>query len=115
VSVGERPDDVAENFPSSKEEQHGKLGITVENVTSEAAQELRLSSNKGALVTDVKPGSPADEGGLEPGDVIHEINRTPVNTAVDLQSVARSLKPGSNVLVKVERQGQSVYLAFDLS
>jgi len=115
VSVGERPDDVAENFKSSKPEEHGRLGITVENVTPEAAQQLSLSSNQGALVTDVKPGSPADDGGLEPGDVIHEINHTAVNRAADLQGIARGLKPGSNVLVKVDRRGQSLFLAFDLS
>ncbi len=115
VTVGERPSDVAEEFKSTQPEGHGRLGVTVENVTSDAARELNLSSSKGALVTEVKPGSPADEGGVRAGDVIREINHNPVNRAADLQALARSLKEGSTVLMKVERQGQNLFLAFDLS
>ncbi len=115
VAVGERPRDVAEDFKSSRQEEHGRLGVTVENVTAEAARELNLSSNDGALVTEVKPGSPSEEGGVRAGDVIREINHNPVNRAADLQTFARSLKQGSTVLMKVERQGQTLFLAFDLS
>jgi serine protease Do len=115
VRVGERPQDVAENLRSPQDTEHGKLGITVENITPEAASELQLSSSKGVLVTEVKPGSPADDGGVQTGDVIHEINHMPVNNASDLLAVIRNLKSGSNVLLKVERQGQTMFLAFQLS
>jgi serine protease Do len=115
VRVGERPEEVAQNLGSSQDAEHGKLGITVENITPEAARELNLSSSKGVLVTEVKPGSPADDGGVQTGDVIHEINHMPVNNANDLLAVIRNLKAGSNVLLKIERQGQSMFLAFQLS
>jgi serine protease Do len=115
VRVGERPADVAENLRSPQDSEHGKLGITVENLTPEAARELRLSSSKGVLVTEVRPGSPADDGGVQTGDVIHEINHMPVNNASDLLAVIRNLKIGSNVLLRVERQGQTMFLAFQLS
>ncbi len=115
VAVGERLNDVAENFKSSRQEEHGRLGITVENVTADAQHELKLSTGRGALVTEVKPGSPADTGGVEPGDVIHEINQNPVDHAADLQGFARNLKPGQTVLLQVERQGHNLFLAFDVS
>jgi serine protease Do len=115
VSIGERPDDVAQNNSAPKEEQRGRLGITVENITADVASEMNLSSRTGALVTEVRPDSPADEGGVHPGDVIHEMNRTPIRNAADLQAVVRDLKEGQTVLLKVDRQGQMLFLAFELS
>jgi serine protease Do len=115
VSIGERPDDIAQKTDESQEDQHGRLGITVENITPDVAREMNLTSNRGALVTDVRPGSPADDGGVRQGDVIREINHSPVRNASDLQSVARDLRKGQTVLLQVDRQGQTMYLAFELS
>jgi len=115
MKVGERPADLAETFASSRNEEQGRLGVTVENVTSEAQHQMNLASRQGALVTEVKPGSPADVGGVQPGDVIHELNHAQVNQAADLHSLANNLKNGSTVLLKIERQRQTIFLAFDLS
>lgn len=114
VTVGERPSDISENFRSTRIDEAGKVGITVESVTTDAQRQLNLLSTSGALITEVKPGSAADEGGVRQGDVIHEINHVPVNRASDLQAVTRSLKGGNIVLLKIERQGQTLFLAFEL-
>jgi S1-C subfamily serine protease len=76
---------------------------------------LNLSSSAGALVTEVRPGSPADDGGLQSGDVIREINRTPVNSAADVVAATQNLKSGDTVRLKIVRQGQIEFLAFELS
>jgi serine protease Do len=115
VAVGERPSERAEASQSTDRSEHAKLGVTVENVDPDSARQLNLTSASGVLVTNVQPGSPADEGGVHPGDVIREINHKPVNNVSDLQSVIRSLKAGSTVLLNVIRQGQARFLAFDLS
>ena len=117
VSIGERPTETAEASEPGGDngQQHPKLGVEVKNVDQESAHELNLKSTTGALVTNVQSGSPADEGGLQPGDVIREINHKPVNNVTDLQSAIRNLKDGSTVLLSVVRQGQSLFLAFDLS
>jgi serine protease Do len=115
VAVGERPSERAEASQSPDKTEHAKLGVTVQNVDPDSAKQLNLSSTSGALVTDVQPGSPADEGGVHTGDVIREINHKPVKNVSDLQSEISSLKKGSTVLLNVIRQGQSLYLAFDLS
>jgi serine protease Do len=115
VKTGERPSDTARDFHSADAEEHGKLGIMVENITPDAQKQLHLPSTRGALVTEVKPGSPAQDGGLRAGDVIKEVNRTPVNGAADLQAALKNAQKGANVTLRVERQGQTLFLAFELS
>lgn len=115
VKVGLRADNEAGPASSKESEDHGKLGITVENVTPDAARAMNLDVSHGALVTEVKPGSPADENGIRPGDVISEINHMPVNNVNDLLAVTRNLKSGATVLLRVQRQGGSMYMAFELS
>ena len=87
----------------------------VENVTHETEKFMRLSSAYGALVIEVAPGSSAESGGVQPGDVIHSINRIPVHRVEDLLNVMHSLNRGSAVLLQVERSGRMLYLAFELS
>lgn len=115
VKIGERPGETAENSASPDHGKPGRLGVMVENLTPEAARQMHLPSTHGVLVTEVKPGSPADEGGIQPGDVISEVNHSPIANAADLQAAARNLKSGSTILMKVERQGQSLFLALDLA
>lgn len=117
TAVGEKPAERAEGSTpaTEKSEEHAKLGVSVKNVDPETAHELNLRSSTGALVTDVQSGSPADDGGVRPGDVIREFNHKPINNVSDLQSAVRNLKSGSTVLLNVVRQGQTLFLAFDLS
>jgi serine protease Do len=116
VKVGERPDLPAEeeSTSSATSEGQGKLGIRVENLTPESARMLGVESAEGVVVTDVRAGSPADDGGLRSGDIIRELNRTPVNKVSDLQAMSRNLKAGSTVLMKIVRRGVVQFLAFDL-
>jgi serine protease Do len=115
LTVGERPLEQTEAREPSGSEEPGKLGITVSEITPDAARQLGISNTEGALVTDVRPGSPADEGGIRPGDVIRELNRNPIKSANELINSARNLKRGSTVMLKIERQGSSRFVAFDLS
>ncbi|HYK87788.1 MAG TPA: trypsin-like peptidase domain-containing protein [Acidobacteriota bacterium] len=114
VSVGERAPDMLESFRSSRAGEFEGLGITVESITPDTMHQLHLVSTSGALITEVKPGSVSDEGGVQPGDVVHEVNHSPVKRAGDLIAVTHSLKSGSTVLLKIERQGQTLFLAFEL-
>jgi serine protease Do len=115
ASVGSRPAEQAEASKPGGNSEHAKLGITVENVDADVARQLKLSSASGVVVTEVQPGSPAEEANVQTGDVIREINHKPVKNAADLQTEMRNLKKGSTVLLTVIRQGQTRFLAFDLS
>lgn len=114
VSVGERPSAIAERFRFPHFSERSGLGITVESINREIQSQLHLSSSAGALVVEVSPGSFADQNGIQPGDVIREMNHSPVNKAADLLNAARGLEEGSTVLMKIERQGKDFYLAFEL-
>src|SRR3984885_10749479 len=87
-----------ENGPeSAPNASEGKLGITVEVVPPALASK----GIKGVLITQVKPGSFADESGLTSGLVITEINRQPVTSMDQFQSLVSGLKPGQDVGFRV--------------
>ena len=96
------------------EPQESKLGVTVDNVTPDVAQQLGVTANKGVIVTDVKPGSFADDVGLSRGDVILEINKQAVNTEADFNRIAGQYKSGQDVvfLVRPARSGRNGGTAF---
>src|ERR1700722_15175917 len=83
-----------ESAPNASE---GKLGITVEAVPGPLASK----GLHGVIVTQVKPGSFADESGLAPGLVITEINRQPVTSIEQFQSLVSALKAGQDVGFRV--------------
>jgi serine protease Do len=87
-----------ENGPeSAPNASEGKLGITVEAVPGPLASK----GVHGVLVTQVKPGSFADESGLQAGLVITEINRQPITSLEQFQSLVSALKPGQDVGFRV--------------
>lgn len=113
--VGERPAETVSTTPPPERRSQGKLGLTVDDLDANSARQLNIPSTNGAIVTDVEPGSPADRGGVRPGDVVREINRKPVNNVSELQSAIAGLQSGSTVLLLVIRQGQPMFLALELS
>jgi Do/DeqQ family serine protease len=84
----------------------GLLGVTVQNVTSDLAQSLGLDKVRGALVSSVQPGSPADKAGIERGDVITEIDGTPVSDHNSLRNHVARTQPGNQVTLKLVRDGK---------
>ena len=89
----------------------GKLGISVEPLTPEIAQQLQLKpGTTGVVVDSVDPTSPAVEAGIQRGDVIQEVNRQPVRSADDLRAAID--KSGTKpVLLLLNRRGETIFLA----
>ncbi len=86
---------------------YGKLGITVQAIPANVLQQKKLSG--GVLVTDVKPGSFAEDlspFGLSKGDIILEVNRKAVTDTQSFRGIVNSLKSGDDV-VFVVRPGQA--------
>jgi len=73
------------------------LGVSVTTVTSTIQQYYNLAVNTGALITSVTDGSPADEAGLRPGDVITKMDGEDISTTADLTSAIGSHQIGDQV------------------
>ena len=109
VKVGELPD---EGDPNQQiEVRDPELGLRVQRISPEAARRLGLSSSKGVLVVEVQPGSPADQVGIEPADVIREINQRPVSNVKEFERAARQGRRGDRILLLVQRGDNAVFFA----
>ena len=85
VAVGELKDEeVVASVP-----EKGELGMTVQKLTPQLAENLGLDKTDGVVVTAVEPGSAADEAGVRRGDVIVEVDRKPVRRSVSRRSTPR--------------------------
>jgi len=72
---------------------------------------MGLDQRDGLVITEVKPGSAADEAGLQPGDLITQINRRPVKNLADYKREMAASEKGKSVLFLVRRGDNSVFLA----
>jgi serine protease Do len=106
IGVGEMKEN--EVAASSAE---GGLGLAVQPVTPEIAQSLGLERAEGLVITEVTPGSAADEAGLRAGDLISQINRHPVKNLADYNREMAGSEKGKSVLLLVKRGQESVFLA----
>ncbi|MCH9625181.1 MAG: Periplasmic pH-dependent serine endoprotease DegQ [Chlamydiales bacterium] len=93
----------------------GFLGVTLQPIDSDLAKFYHLKKAKGALVTDVIAGSPAEIGGLEQEDVILSYNGHPVENLSSFRNFVALLPPGSDLKVTVNRDGKEKELNLTVS
>jgi serine protease Do len=86
----------------------GWLGVTIQRVTPDLAKALGLEKNRGALVADVAPGSPAHEAGIKTGDVIVDYNGQPVQDSNELPILVARTDVGQSAKVTVIRDNKRV-------
>ena len=87
-----------------------QTGMQVEKVTKDIARELELSHVEGLVITEVIPGSSADDMGLQRGDVILEANRTETSSVEKWEEIINTLKPGDTLLLLVYRNHHTYYV-----
>jgi serine protease Do len=106
------------NQPAERGQTHGKArwGLGLMEVNPDIRQQLELPSNvQGVAVTNVQPGSPADNAGISQGDVIEQINRHDVKTAADVQRELNNVAQGQDALVLVYSKGGSAFVVMHAS
>lgn len=89
------------------------LGILVEPLDVPLARRLGISeTEEGVLVTEVSPGSKAEEIGITAGDLIKSINQMPTKTVLDFERVTKKVRLKEGVVMDVLRYGRPIYLSF---
>ncbi len=82
------------------------LGVKIQDLTAELADEKGIKEIKGVYIPEVVSGSAADKGGIEKGDVILKINNVEVNSASDLQEQISKYYPGDKVNLTINRDNK---------
>jgi serine protease Do len=88
--------------------ERGLLGVQIQPVTEELAQSMALGSEKGALVAQVQPDSPALAAGIKSGDVIKSVDGKNIETIRDLTRMISAVKPGTSVKLDLWRDGKDM-------
>jgi len=107
VAVGELKDEeVVASAP-----ERGELGLTVQRLTPQMAENLGLEKADGVVVSAVEQGSAADEAGIRRGDIILEVDRKAVKSLDDYKKTVAAARKGRGVLFLVRRGETTLFLA----
>jgi serine protease Do len=109
VTVADRakifPRDNARGVEEPLETRAAELGLRVDEMTPSVARQLNMEGRSGVVVTQVDPGSFAEDAGFVRGDLIAEVNGRAVGSVAQFTQAIASLKQGQNVVFKVHRNG----------
>jgi serine protease Do len=107
IRVGEMKSDTIASAGSPNRQE--KFGMKLQTLTPDMASELRTERKQGVVVTQVRGGSPAEDAGLQQGDVIFEVNRQPVGSVHEFEAQINKV-PNSSTLLAVDRQGSTFFV-----
>jgi serine protease Do len=101
---------VADQLKKTGRVTRGRLGVQISEVTRDVAESLGLGKARGAEVSMVEAGGPAEKGGIKVGDIILKFNGQPIETTRDLPRLVGATKVGTRASVTVWRRGQQLDL-----
>ena len=111
IVLGEQPTETASAEPGPEPaEPADRFGLTVQDLTPELRDQLKLRVVDGVMVSSVDEGGPATRAGIRPGDVITEVNREPVKNSRDFSRILGQMPRGQNLLLLVRREGNSRFV-----
>jgi serine protease Do len=111
VKLGELTDQQAK-AEQRGEDSESTWGMTVANLSSEAARRFQIEkAQKGVVVTEVEPDSPAAASNIQPGDIIEEVNRQPVRSVEEFEKAVTAAKEKETLLMLVRRGNASTFFA----
>jgi serine protease Do len=109
MTLGERPGAATETRePAEQPEQ--SLGLQVQNLTKDLADQLGYELGEGVVVSGVVPGSPADDQGIQRGDLILSVNRGKVTTVSEFMKAVRQSRKNGKVLLLIKRGDTSQFV-----
>ena len=99
--------DIIAQLKTGGEVTRGWLGVTIQDLKGDLSEYYGLKDKSGVLVASVVPGDPADRAGIQPKDIITEVDGKKVTTSRDLTNLAAGLGVGETARVTVLRDGRS--------
>lgn len=94
---------------SKKTEVEKDLGLVVQDITGEIAKHLNLKDKRGVIVTDVIPGSPAQEADIRSGDVVREVARKPVRSVAEFKEAVKRSNVKEGIVMLIQRENATFY------
>jgi len=98
---------VADELRAGGRVVRGYLGVLPDDLTKEIAEAIGLGKPQGAVIRSVIAGSPAEQAGIEGGDVVTKVDGKTVDKAADLRRLVANVKPGAKTTLTVFRRGQT--------
>ena len=100
--------DVTEQLIKYGKVRRGYLGVSAQDLTSNLSKAFGISTSKGAIITRVQEGSPADIAGIKIGDVVLKINNKIIKNTSAMRNKIGLLKLNSTILMEINRKGKIV-------
>lgn len=97
---------VSDQLRKSGRVVRGRIGVAIDEVTREVAEALGMKTASGALVRNVEPKGPADQAGVEAGDIVLKFNGKTIEKVSDLPRLVGNTAPGSQATLEVWRRGE---------
>ena len=94
---------VLEQIMQSGQVTRGWIGVGVQDMTKELSDSFKLPEIRGALITEVFRGTPADKGGVKLGDILVAVEGKPVTDSSSMLNLVAALNPGKQAMLKVVR------------
>ena len=110
VVLGEQPAETAAAPSEGPAETAERFGFSVQDLTPELREQLKVPAGNGVVVSGVEDDGPAAKAGLRAGDVIAEVNRERVRSAAEFTRLLGQMRRGSNLLLLVQRDGNSRFV-----
>jgi serine protease Do len=88
--------------------RRGKLGVSIQPITSDLAASMGIKELRGVLISGVTPGGPADHAGIKTGDIVTAIDGQPTNDPNELRNRIASSAPGTPVTLTLQRNGKEL-------
>jgi S1-C subfamily serine protease len=121
VTTGELPNEISRasnepaHPPQNGQEEVGKFGLQVQELTKEMAQRFKLGVQRGVIVTDVTENSLAAQQGIEREDVITEVDGKPVTDVKTFREALNKADPKRGVLLYLDRKGSKTFAVLKAS
>lgn len=100
--------DITEQLLKYGKVKRGYLGVSAQDLTTDLSKAFGINTYKGAIITRVTKGSPADKAGIKIGDVVTKINNENIENASSMRNKIGLLKINSSITMEINRKGKII-------